>query len=317
MTDEKKKGVIFDIQRWSLHDGPGIRTNVFFKGCPLSCQWCSNPESQEFCREPALFGDKCIHCLSCVEHCPHGAIHTSDPWIRLDYEICRGRCSRGAEQENAFCCTKACYAQALTVMGEVMTADMVLEEVMRDEGIYRSSGGGVTMTGGEPLAQPEFLLELLTAAKERGLHTVMESSMFAEWDKIQACLPYLDVLFMDMKLLPEEKHVKYTGVSNQIILDNIRRAAAYARTHRLELAVRTPVIPGLNDTSGDIAAMADWIKKHLPGVERYELLPYHRLGRGKYRNIGREYQLGDIVPPSKEKMKELEAVVSKLGLRRE
>ena len=174
MTDEKKKGVIFDIQRWSLHDGPGIRTNVFFKGCPLSCQWCSNPESQEFCREPALFGDKCIHCLSCVEHCPHGAIHTSDPWIRLDYEICRGRCSRGAEQENAFCCTKACYAQALTVMGEVMTADMVLEEVMRDEGIYRSSGGGVTMTGGEPLAQPEFLLELLTAAKERGLHTVMD-----------------------------------------------------------------------------------------------------------------------------------------------
>lgn len=108
-----------------------------------------------------------------------------------------------------------------------MTADMVLEEVMRDEGIYRSSGGGVTMTGGEPLAQPEFLLELLTAAKERGLHTVMESSMFAEWDKIQACLPYLDVLFMDMKLLPEEKHVKYTGVSNQIILDNFRRAAAY------------------------------------------------------------------------------------------
>lgn len=317
MTDGKRKGIIFDIQRWSLHDGPGIRTNVFFKGCPLSCMWCSNPESQEACRELAFFRDKCIHCHSCIPACPYGAVCPSEDGIDIDYRKCRSHCYCDADPGKSFRCTKTCYAQALEVMGKAMSIDEIIDEVMSDEGIYKSSGGGITITGGEPLAQPEFLLDLLADAKEKGLHTVMESSMFAEWEKLRKCLPFLDFLFMDLKVLEEGRHLRYTKTANDLILENIKRTAAYALEHPVELVVRTPVIPGVNDTPADIAGIAGWIRKNLPGVERYQLLPYHRLGRGKYRNIGKEYRMEDLEPPLKETMEGLEAEILKQGLRRE
>ncbi len=312
----KQKGIIFDIQRWSLHDGPGIRTNVFLKGCPLSCSWCSNPESQYGNLELAFFQDKCISCGSCQTNCPHGAITLQEDGVQIDYHICRTTCYQNMQNQSPFGCTQTCYARALEIMGQSCTAEEVIEEVMKDEEIYKTSGGGLTVTGGEPLFQPDFLLELLTCAKGKNLHTAMETCMYGSWDVIKTCLPYIDFLFMDLKLLDDEKHRKYTGVSNRIILENIKRTAEYAQEHALDIVIRTPVIPGINDRPEDIRAMASWIKDNLPGVERYQLLPYHRLGRGKYHNIGKTYDLSEVQPPSKSTMEQLEQEIRKLGLRR-
>ncbi len=306
------KGVIFDIQRWSLHDGPGIRTNVFFKGCPLSCKWCSNPESQEKCSELAFFADKCIGCLSCIKNCPHNAIWQNESMRTIDYGKCRDKCYN--EAEKGFACTKECYAEALKIMGKKVTVPEILDEVMKDQRIYNESGGGITVTGGEPLAQPGFLLELLRVSKEKGLHTAMETSLFADWRVVERCLIYLDFLFMDFKILDCAKHEKYTGVSNRIILENMKRASEYKKNSKLEIVVRTPVITGVNDDMDIIGEMAEWIRENLPEVKYYQLLPYHRLGRGKYQNIGKEYELFELKVPEKKLMARLEKKIKDTGL---
>lgn len=306
------KGMIFDIQRWSLHDGPGIRTNVFFKGCPLTCLWCSNPESQEFQRELVYFPDKCIGCGSCVQHCPHQAVSRGDEGMAIDYGVCRRFCHPA---EDGFACVSACYAKALDVMGKAYTVEELMKEVMSDAGIYESSGGGMTVTGGEPLAQPGFLLELLKAAKERGLHTVMETSGQAGWEDFKRCLEYLDFLFMDFKVYDGEAHRRYTGVDNRQILENMKRVNEYAGSHRLTFVIRTPVIPGVNDSEEEIGRIADFIKEQLSQVRIYQLLPYHRLGRGKYGSLGKEYRLEDLEAPEDETMRRLEEVIPERGLR--
>lgn len=304
--------MIFDIQRWSLHDGPGIRTNVFFKGCPLSCRWCSNPESQEGYQELAFFADKCIGCFSCVKNCPCGAIRQDDAGRAIDYDKCRKNCGRG--QENSFACAKECYSEALKIMGRTMSVSEILDEVLKDTGIYKESGGGMTVTGGEPLAQPFFLLELLRNAKNCGLHTAMETSLFAKWELIEPCLACLDFLFMDFKLLDSGKHERYTGVGNEMILENMKRVSQYKKDHALEVVVRTPVIPKINDDMVTIGGIADWIRTNLPEIQYYQLLPYHRLGRGKYRNIGRDYELSELEVPERERMAQLEKQAEKFGL---
>ncbi len=311
--EKKLTGKIFDIQRWSLHDGPGIRTNVFFKGCPLRCQWCSNPESQESCFELAFFQDKCIGCKSCLKNCPYGGIQTINETLKIDVQICRQHCYEQKGGGDYFLCSKGCYAEALEVMGKEVTVKEILDEVIRDKGIYQSSGGGLTVTGGEPFAQPIFLRELLQEAKKCGLHTAIESCMYAEWEQIEACLSDIDFIFMDFKILDEEKHRFYTGIGTEKIRNNMKKISSYCADHSLKFAIRTPVIPGVNDSPEEIGGIADWIRENLEGISDYQLLPYHRLGRGKYANIQKIYQLPDVKAPEKEKMWELEAEISKRG----
>lgn len=312
-----RKGKIFDIQRWSLHDGPGIRTNVFFKGCPLRCQWCSNPESQEGCMELAFFQDKCIGCKSCITHCPYGGIEEHGI-LSIKGEICRQNCYGKDSGEGSFFCREECYSGALEVMGREVSTEEILEEVMRDAAIYKSSGGGLTVTGGEPFAQPEFLLDLLQKAKALGLHTTIESCMHAPWEVIEKALPFVDLLFMDMKILEDEKHRLYTGTGNEIIQENMKKAANYAAEHgarcadkQLSIIVRTPVIPGINDSLEEIGAMADWVAKNIPQVLDYQLLPYHRLGRGKYTNIRKPYLLMETAVPEASLMEKLNEEVKR------
>lgn len=311
----EQEGMIFDIQRWSLHDGPGIRTNVFLKGCPLTCLWCSNPESQSHSRELAFFRDKCIGCGTCIDQCPQQAITKGADGLAVDFHLCRTFCGTNKLAEQSFSCSRTCYARALDIMGRKVTAGEVMKEVLSDKPIYESSGGGITITGGEPFAQPEFLLALLRLAREEGLHTVIESCLYAAWEAIAPCLPDLDYLYLDLKILDEDKHKRLTGMSNKKILENIRKIYDYSGSKELTLVVRTPVIPGINDTSKEIGAMADWITRYLPGVTEYELLPYHRLGRGKYANIGKTYCLSALSPPPEVVMEELKAVVSQRGLK--
>lgn len=307
---ERIMGTVFDIQRWSLHDGPGIRTNVFLKGCPLRCIWCSNPESQEVHPEVAFFADKCISCGRCVSNCPYGAVNLGGGKHTINYNLCWSHCyyKKGTE---TYPCTTKCYAKAMEQLGKAYTVEDVIAEVMRDALIYEQSGGGVTITGGEPTSQPDFLRALLQSCKENGLHTVMETCAYVGWGVFEKVLPSVDFVFVDIKLCNPQKHEQYTGVDNALILQNCIALNKYAAEHAMQLVVRTPVIPGINDSEAEIVSIAEFIKENMPAVNIYELLPYHRLGRGKYQNIGKEYSLLDLEPPAEEKMRKLRSVVAR------
>jgi len=308
---ENKEGIIFDIQRWSIHDGPGIRSNVFFKGCPLRCKWCSNPESQEVYQELAFFRGKCIGCGRCITNCPYQAITPSEEGNIIDYTICQRQCYQG---KGGYACTSQCYAKALKVIGEKVPLPDIMKEVLSDSKLYEQSGGGITVTGGEPFTQPDFLLELLRFSKEKGLHTTVETCAFTSWKYFEPALDYIDFLFVDFKLYDEEKHIAYTGTSNKIIKENLCRINEYAKNHKLTLVIRTPVITGINDSEEEIRLIAAWIKEHLSEVHIYQLLPYHRLGRGKYHDIGKSYELEETEPPAADVIGALEQIIRSHGL---
>ncbi|MCI8834053.1 MAG: glycyl-radical enzyme activating protein [Ruminococcus sp.] len=241
------KGRIFDMQRYSIHDGNGIRTIVFLKGCVLRCRWCCNPESQEYAIQTMLV--------------------QGEPKI----------------------------------IGRDVTVQEVMEKVERDRPYYRRTGGGMTLSGGESLCQPDFAEALLRAAKERGINTAMESMGCAKWEVIERILPWLDQYLLDIKHMNPAKHKEYTGRSNELMLENARKIAASGKT---ELSIRIPVIPGFNDTPEEIRAIAAYTRE-LQNVRRLHLLPYHRLGQDKYAGLGREYLMGDVEPPTNTRMQEL------------
>ena len=249
------KGRIFNIQRFSIHDGPGIRTIVFFKGCRMRCAWCCNPESQRWEIE-SLF-------------------------------------EKGKQK----------------TVGQDVTVSDIMPEILADLPYYRRSEGGVTLSGGEVLCQADFAAELLKACKEKGLHTAIESASSLEFSEIEKLLPYLDLYLMDIKHMDSEKHKEYTTVGNELILENARKIAESG----VELIIRTPVIPGFNDTAEEIRAISHFAKS-LRGVKEHHLLPYHRLGSDKYAGLGRKYSLTEIEPPSKEKMEYLLSVAETSGL---
>ena len=266
-------GVIFDIQRCSMHDGPGIRTTVFLKGCPLKCLWCHNPESQDFAPELALFLDRCTLCRACDRVCPVGAHRFVDGVHALNRGLC-ALCGR---------CTKACPTSALKQYGETMNADRVIDIAMKDAAYYKETGGGLTVSGGEPFAQPDFLLQILENAKRRSMHTCVETSGYARWADILRALPYIDLFLFDIKAIPED-HKKLTSVDNGRILSNLDQLMALGA----RVTLRCPVVPGVSDTSEYFRFLAA-LEKRYSALQGVEILPYHDMGRGKARSLGREY----------------------------
>lgn len=297
--DKSKYGFVFNIQHYSIHDGPGIRTLVFLKGCPLKCSWCSNPESQQLNPEMALNTSRCIgidECNRCSEVCPAGAILiNSQKKIEIDRVLCN----------NCLRCADACPSKALSVFGKLMSVEEVLEAVEKDSIFYSRSEGGLTISGGEALAQADFTAEILKEAKRRRIDTSLETSGHAEWDSVEKVCQYLDTIFYDIKCIDSSKHKRFTGVANERILENFNRlCASFPST---PVTVRTPVIPGFNDTEEDILSVINFIES-FPNV-KYELLEYHRLGEPKYGYIGREYPLGGTPVINEEHMAALRKLV--------
>lgn len=297
--DKKKYGYVFNVQRYSLHDGPGIRTIVFLKGCPVRCQWCANPESQQFNPELAYNENKCIglkECGWCINSCEAEAI----------YEDLNGKIAIKREQcTNCGKCVDICPSKALTMYGDLKSVEEVLDLVEADSTFYSRSGGGITLSGGEPLAQAEFASEILKEAKRRRLNTAIETSGYADWDKAVTVFEYVDHILFDIKNMDAIRHKEFTGVDNQPILENFKKLCN--RFPNTPITVRTPVIPGFNDTEQDILAIIDFIKGY-PNV-KYEILAYHRLGEPKYIYTGRKYLLSGIEPLPEERFMALKELV--------
>ncbi|MBQ9229027.1 MAG: glycyl-radical enzyme activating protein [Eubacterium sp.] len=275
------QGTVFNIQHCSVHDGPGIRTTVFLKGCPLRCRWCANPESQKAEPELGWTAGDCIACGGCL-------YMLKDYGIKTDGDSIFWHVTAVPEAARV---KRACPSAALHVIGKEMTVDKVLAEVEKDIPFYTSSGGGITVSGGEPLMQPEFTLALLTEAKKRGIHTAIETSSFGNTEYLLAIAGQLDYFLTDIKSMDDALHTENTGVSNALILKNIQ--AVRTAYPDLTLRVRTPVIPDFNDNAAAIAAIRDFVKS-LGANTEYELLKYHRLGEPKYRSLHRKYPMGEV-----------------------
>lgn len=295
-TNQKIEARVFDIQRFSVHDGPGIRTVVFLKGCPLRCLWCDNPESQSLSAEIAEFDRKCIGCGSCKDACPEEAIYKSN--LRINRVFCT-TCGK---------CAEVCPSGAKKIVGAKRSAESIVEEVEKDRLFYDNSGGGVTLSGGEPLAQPIFSREILRICKERGIHTAMETCGYAPWAKFRELLPFLKLVLYDIKNLDSEKHKKFTNRSNQLILQN------FVKLIRLKfpMVLRVPIIPGYTDARANTDSIVKLLKPHRH-LRRIDLLPYHKLGVGKYERLGKEYRLARVNPPSEESVRKIKKMLESRG----
>ena len=295
-------GIVFNIERYTLHDGPGIRTTVFLKGCPLGCLWCSNPESQSGSPEITYFAEKCTGCGRCLPLCPQNAIQQHAPGepVTILFERCDG-C--GA-------CVEPCYPEALVITGQSMTAQQVVSVVLRDRRFYQNSGGGVTLSGGEPLAQAAFTAGVLRLCRQQSIHTAIQTSGFAPQSALEQVLPQLDLVIFDLKHLDDAEHQRLTGVSNRLILENLR----FLNDQNMRVVVQMPLIPGYNDSQDNLEAVFDLVKS-LPSVEGLSLLAYHALGAAKYTRAGRSYQLKELRTPPKEYLPEKMALAEQHGVK--
>ena len=298
-------GIIFDVQRYSIHDGPGVRTLVFMKGCPLSCKWCSNPEGQESRAEIRFLPSRCVgeeRCKApCVKSCPNAAISTSQGGKpTTDRVLCQG-CGR---------CTEACWYGARLLSGRGITSEELVAEVLKDEPFYRSSCGGVTLGGGEPLAQFEFAAEFLERCKESYLHTAIETCGHVPWKHLEAVLNNIDEIYYDIKHMDSVKHKEVTGEPNGLILQNAGRLFS---TNKAQIIVRVPIIPGFNDSEKSIKDISRFVAES--GGKKMELLPYHRFGISKYSQLDREYELKDVQRPTEKHTQRLRSIVKSLGIK--
>lgn len=279
-------GTVLNVQRFTLHDGPGIRTEFFLKGCPLRCDWCGNPESFNQHIEVGVYQNRCISsqkCGSCQEIC-----HDSDMLIFSNStikKIDRINCT------NCLGCSDDCPSEAIKQWGNTMSVDECMRIILKDKGFYDRSGGGVTVSGGEPLLQSNFVVELFKACKKEGIHTCLESSFYSNWNRIDKLLPYTDLFISDIKLMESALHKKYTGVDNQKILNNL---VQLSKTEK-ETILRIPVIPTINDNADNITATADFIINEMNGqIKTLQLLSFMRLGEEKYESLGLNYNMKNL-----------------------
>lgn len=293
-------GLVFDIRKFSIHDGPGIRTTVFFKGCPLACMWCHNPEGQSYEPELVERRSRCINCGTCLLACPEGGIHLVEGYPATDRQMC------------VLCgtCVEDCPSEARQIAGRRMSAAQVMEQIERDLPFYESSGGGVTFSGGEPLAQSDFLLELLIACRALDLHTTLDTSGYAPWHELEKVREYVDLFLYDLKIADGQAHLRYTGVSNQQIVQNLR--ALSSNGHRI--IVRVPVVPGITDSHQNMAAIGR-LASDMNTIERIDLLPYHPSAEGKYTRLGMDYELAGLSAPDEALLAGLANSIQKFGIK--
>ena len=314
MDENKLTGRLYDIQGFSVQDGPGVRTTAFLKGCPLRCPWCHSPESQEFYPQLSWIGLRCQGtelCQSrCMKACPKGAIELGsireDPvkgekiqTIHVKRDLC----------DNCGKCADVCYPAALYMCGQDYTVDELVRRLLQDKSFYETSGGGVTISGGEALSQPEFTLAVLKRLKEEGIHTALDTTGYASWSTVEKVLPYVDLFLYDLKHMDSDKHKAVIGVPNEPILDNAKRLAAVGA----KLQVRIPVIPMFNNDEANIRKTAEFCKSLGEAVVSVQLLPYHNLGVMKYLRIS-DKPVAEATPPSDEFMQKLKDMMSEYGL---
>ena len=296
---EETAGTIFDIVKFSTHDGPGIRTAVFFKGCPLHCWWCHNPEGQFRVAQLVYREERCIRCFSCVEACPNQAIKILDGTPTLLRNACR----------LSGLCVRVCQTKAREIAGKRVKVSDVMEEVEKDEIFYDESGGGVTFSGGEPFMQPIFLQSLLEACKERGIHTAVETCGFVNTETLIASRPYVDLYLYDLKVVDNGAHQRFTGVSNETILKNLGQLS-HSHDH---VIVRFPIIPGVNDNDENVLRLGEFVSS-LRSVREIDVLPYHELGIEKYKRLGMTNRMPKVELLSSERVSEIVEKLEDFGL---
>jgi pyruvate formate lyase activating enzyme len=295
------RGIIFNIQGYCIHDGPGIRTTVFLKGCPLKCLWCQNPESHSFHPELLFAEKKCTGCGECVQACPEKAIRMQGKVSQTDRRLCK----------SAGLCVDSCPNEARAAIGRRATADEVFKEIAADSLFYEESGGGVTLGGGEPLAQPEFAVAVLKKCRDAGIHTALDTCGHARWSTAREVLRHTDLVLFDFKHMNPEMHEKYTGVSNELILQNAEKIH-----HEMSIAMRARVtlVPGFNDSSENIEATAGFIADRLSNAVSVHLLSYHRLGEAKWERLDRKNETAAIEIPGQQQLEECRRIFKFFGL---
>lgn len=296
-------GTIFNIQRFSTEDGPGVRTTVFFKGCPLRCVWCSNPESQRSALQVGHRDSLCVGCGSCVEACPNGAVRVLKKGRGFQVKINRRKCTSCGK------CVEACAYEAMRFYGRIMTVDEVFEEVKKDIGYYKESGGGVTASGGEALSQAEFVAEFFQRCRRLGIHTTLDTSGYGTKEACRLVCSEVDLVLFDIKIMDRNEHRRFTGRYNDVILRNLEWMVSAGVCVR----ARVPVVPGITDSVENIAALAEYVAG-LDADIPVDFLPYHRYGEGKYEMLDMKYKLGDIRPPSQEHLEKIIEIVKGYGV---
>jgi len=285
-----KTGIIFDIKRYAIHDGPGIRTTVFFKGCPLTCPWCHNPEGIDRSPRVVYRKSKCIHCLECIDACPEKALTPGPEGIITDEALC----------DHCGACVDVCPAGARERVGKTETVASLMEVIRKDVPFFDTSGGGVTFSGGEPLMQAEFLLEMLKACGKEDIHRALDTTGYTDPETLKSVARHTDLFLFDLKFMDPKKHRHYTGVSNEQILKNLETLARLGS----RVFIRIPLIPGINDDEDNINTTVSFLG-HLPSIESVHILPYHDFQKSKYDTFSMNYKARDVNPPSPERVEEI------------